>query len=163
MLLNPKSQGIFKTLRTKIVEPNPLELPTKKRERELILDHSFVLDDIAKRKKIETEIFNNFGFEEQPILEKLTFKIYGDFKGKKIWKKKDIPASGDIESLTISDFLSTVVMEGPNVLEGLKELATAGILEFPFPKALTNIASMQKNVIDVGLEKSIKQLKVDIK
>ncbi|XP_059138964.1 centromere protein N-like [Physella acuta] len=82
-----------------------------------------------KRRRIE-KLNQTFGEDPQPILEKLEYKFDLKFYGK--------PASESVCK-------STVEIKGKSVLDGLCQLARAGVLKFPLPTHLTSTSTAHRN------------------
>ncbi|KAF9166550.1 hypothetical protein DFQ26_007622 [Actinomortierella ambigua] len=139
LLLNRDSQGQFSRYRLGQVDDNPLlHAPTKRKAPTVSDNFSRGMDDIEPENihqivMRENQVAQEFGPNTQPALPKVSIRL-------------DLPYTANSKDyalgrLTKRVFPVGVVLEGSNVIEGIKELVPLGIAEDPLPSFLTTRTS----------------------
>ncbi|KAF9976230.1 hypothetical protein BGZ73_008937 [Actinomortierella ambigua] len=149
LLLHRESQGQYSRYRLGQVDDNPLLHTPAKRKAPTVADKfSRGMDDIEPENldqivTRESQIAQEFGPNIQPALPKVRIGLDLPYTT----SSKDF----DLGRLTRRAFPISVVLEGSNVIEGIKELVSLGIAEDPLPTFLSELHSMAKNSFTVSM------------
>ncbi|KAF9433966.1 hypothetical protein BGZ76_008745 [Entomortierella beljakovae] len=150
LLLHKDSQGPHSKYRLNQVDDNPLAGSPKKRKVEDSHQKyakgmkDIRAEDESKIALRDRFVASEFGPNPQPSLHRVDIQINLPYTS----EAKDF----NLGRLTKQPFPIKVVLEGPNVLEGIKNLIPQGIAHNPMPKFLTELHSMSSNTITVDLE-----------
>ncbi|CAL1529120.1 unnamed protein product [Lymnaea stagnalis] len=121
--------SISSTYRDKEEAENPLiEKQPRKRKapEEEFLDSENIVDEDREEKRLRIEtVVNKFGYEPQPVLERLSYSF-------------DIKFHGEEMDTTCK---SSVEIRGKSTLEGICQLAKTGLTKFPLPAHIGSITS----------------------
>ncbi|KAK2167450.1 hypothetical protein NP493_1277g00026 [Ridgeia piscesae] len=138
LVLNRHSQGSFSQYRLNQVDPNPLSGRTLTRKQDLPsrLSDDIVYENRQERERDEETVAETFGPNEQPTLEKIEYQMLTKFCGHPHapGMSRDGP------------FHCRVRFEGPNVIEGLRNLASAGAMSVPLKTHLAKIHTSARSV-----------------
>lgn len=97
--------------------------------------HRIKQENGHEKRRCKEFLENRFGSGDQPTLEKVTFTLETNFHG-----GNHVPS--EINSTVVR---CKVKFAGPNVLEGLKNLAAAGVADIPMKDHLSRIKSLARN------------------
>ncbi|KAG0231758.1 hypothetical protein BGW41_002110 [Actinomortierella wolfii] len=150
LLLHRESQGYFSMYRLDQVDNNPLlHMPAKRKAPSPTDSPLRNMEDIEPENNEEisnreVQVAQEFGSNTQPALSKVNIRL-------------DLPYTANSKSyalgrLTKRVFPVSVVLEGSNVIEGIKELVPLGIAEDPLPSFLSELHSMAKNSLTVSID-----------
>eukprot|EP00040_Diaphanoeca_grandis_P007900 m.42838 g.42838 ORF g.42838 m.42838 type:complete len:357 (-) comp19228_c0_seq2:27-1097(-) len=148
MLLNQQSQGMFRDFRLGEKDTNPLarslSVPkTSKRPRIDDIHTNVLVEDKEISEKRADECVQVFGKSANPTMEKVELQLTTRYQG------------GEKYANVQGEFGCKIKLEGTSVIDGLKELTSAGIAVAPLPKVLAELHSTAKNVFvlsDVDFE-----------
>ncbi|KAI8602389.1 centromere protein Chl4/mis15/CENP-N [Dissophora ornata] len=157
LLLHKDSQGSHSQYRLNQIDENPLSNVHKKRKPEDLQDkysrgmRDIRAEDITKIATRDRFVATEFGRNAQPRLERIDLQLNLPYTS----EAKDF----DLGRLTKQPFPIKVVLEGTNVIEGIKSLIPLGVAQNPMPKFLTELHSMATNslTVDVDEEDASKQ------
>lgn len=93
-------------------------------------------ENVQDRKRRKSYVDTTFGEYEQPKLEKISYKLETRFRGTHY-----VPGLAD----RTEPFSCMVRFEGPSVLEGIRQLALAGLAKQPMKPHLRNVHNMARN------------------
>ncbi|KAI0228589.1 hypothetical protein LSAT2_020932 [Lamellibrachia satsuma] len=138
LVLNRHSQGSFSQYRLNQVHPNPLSgrTRTKKKDPSPHLSDHIMYENQREREKEEEILVDTFGSNEQPTLEKIEYQMLTRFCGH--------PHAPSMSRE--GTFHCRVRFEGPNVIEGLRDLASAGAMSVPLKTHLAKIHTSARSV-----------------
>ncbi|KAG0365665.1 centromere protein Chl4/mis15/CENP-N [Gamsiella multidivaricata] len=150
LLLYKDSQGPHSRYRLNQVDENPLSGSIKKRKLEDPFDkytkgrrdiRAEDMDKIATRDRF---VAADFGPNAQPSLQRVDIQL-------------NVPYTTEAKNfslgrMTRQPFPIKVIIEGSNVIEGIKSLIPLGVAKNPMPKFLTELHSMATNTIIVDLD-----------
>ncbi|KAF9202813.1 hypothetical protein BGZ49_007061 [Haplosporangium sp. Z 27] len=150
LLLHKDSQGSHSRYRLNQLDDNPLSSASKKRKLEDPHENytkgmqDIRAEDEMKIASRDRFVAADFGPNPQPSLHRVDLQI-------------NLPYTAEAEGfklgrLTKQPFPMKIVLEGSNVIEGIKSLIPLGIAQNPMPKFLTELHSMGSNSISVDLE-----------
>ncbi|XP_071508317.1 centromere protein N-like [Diadema antillarum] len=137
--LHQASQGWFSKFSLNQVDPNPLVKTQSRKRRGDSLDleeKSLIAENDAELRKYEMELEESCGPNKLPKLEKICYEMETKFRG--------THAAPDM-MLREEPFHCTVKFEGPNVLDGLKQLRPLGAASATFPHLFEQVLKMGKN------------------
>ncbi|KAF9366158.1 hypothetical protein BGX34_005709 [Mortierella sp. NVP85] len=150
LLLNKDSQGSYSRYRLNQIDSNPLSsIPQKRKPEDLHQRYAKGMRDIqaedmdriaARDRVVATE----FGSNPQPCLNRVDLQLNLPYTT----KSKDF----NLGRLTKQPFPIKVVLEGPNVIEGIKNLVPLGVAKNPMPSFLTELHSMATSSLTVDLD-----------
>ncbi len=136
------------------------------------LDCRIIMEDIEQEQR-ESMLEAYFGTSVQPTLEKVHYKVFSNFSNQcnsvfvclfvylfedaqmqlvdhcllqletRFKGNQLVPAMSRKDDL----FKCQVRLEGPNVMEGIRELAEVGIAETPMPRHMRNLPSLGRNTV----------------
>ncbi|KAF9109464.1 hypothetical protein BGX27_007582 [Mortierella sp. AM989] len=150
LLLHKDSQGSHSRYRLNQLDDNPLSGTTKKRKLEdPHQKYTRGMGDIRAEDQVKIAsrdrfVAADFGPNPQPSLNRVDLQINLPYTA----GAKDF----NLGRLTKQSFPIKVVLEGSNVIEGIKSLIPLGVAQNPMPKFLTDLHSMGSNSITVDLE-----------
>ncbi|KAF9355075.1 hypothetical protein BGX26_007011 [Mortierella sp. AD094] len=150
LLLHRDSQGPHSRYRLNQLDDNPLSGAPKKRKLEDPHEkYTRGMQDIrtvdeAKIASRDRFVAADFGPNPQPNLHRVDLQINLPYTT----EAKDFR----LGRLTKQPFPIKVVLEGSNVIEGVKSLIPLGIAQNPMPKFLTELHSMGSNSINIDLD-----------
>ncbi|KAF9171550.1 hypothetical protein BGX21_007962 [Mortierella sp. AD011] len=150
LLLHRDSQGPHSRYRLNQLDDNPLSGALKKRKlQDPHEKYTRGMQDIrtideAKIASRDRFVAANFGPNPQPNLHRVDLQINLPYTT----EAKDFR----LGRLTKQPFPIKVVLEGSNVIEGVRSLIPMGIAQNPMPKFLTELHSMGSNSISVDLD-----------
>ncbi|KAK3086368.1 hypothetical protein FSP39_017465 [Pinctada imbricata] len=139
LALNKKAQGSFSRNQLSQIQNLPPSLlrPRKRKVCEVEDDPNIHCYDKGTKKQKLDILESQFGPHEQPILEKVEFKLETRLRGA---DKPQAMVQYDKES-----FHCSVKFEGHGVLEGIRNLAECGLADLPLPNHLSSMHSLAKN------------------
>ncbi|KAG0225779.1 hypothetical protein BGX31_007509 [Mortierella sp. GBA43] len=150
LLLNRDSQGSYSRYRLNQVDSNPLSSIPQKRKTE-DPQHKYRkgmqdiqaedIDMIAARDRF---VSAEFGSNPQPCLNRVDLQLNLPYTS----TSKDF----NLGRSTRQPFPIKVVLEGSNVIEGIKSLVPLGVAKNPMPAFLTELHSMATNNLIVDLD-----------
>ncbi|KAI1317807.1 hypothetical protein EDD11_007829 [Mortierella claussenii] len=150
LLLHKDSQGSHSRYRLNHLDDNPLSTVLKKRKPEDPLEkYTHGMQDIRAEdmNKIATRdrfVATEFGPNEQPSLHKVDLQLNLPFTTESV--------DFSLGRLTRQPFPIKVVLEGSNVIEGIKQLIPLGVAQNPMPKFLTELHSIASNNLTVDMD-----------
>ncbi|CAG2229532.1 CENPN [Mytilus edulis] len=144
LALDRKSQGDFSRYRLQQVQNLPLlqKPPQKRKVSEFEREPNLQCEDERHKRQRTEELDECFGPNEQPLLQKLEFKVAVKFRG-----------TSAIPSIPVDDmqpFRCRVKFEGPSVIDGIRNLAECGLVTMPYPKYLRSVHTLGKNHIKLA-------------
>lgn len=143
LALDRKSQGNFSRYRLQQVQNLPLmqKRPPKRKVADFLREPNLVCENESQKRQ-RTEILDeSYGPNEQPLLQKLEFKVAVKFRG-----TCAIPRPADDNQ----PFRCRVKFEGSSVIEGIRNLAECGLVTMPYPKYLRSVHTLGKNHIKLA-------------
>ncbi|KAG0326172.1 hypothetical protein BGZ99_009969 [Dissophora globulifera] len=147
LLLNKDSQGSHSRYRLHQLDDNPLSSGPKKRKIEDLHQkytkgmrdiHAEDLNKIATRERF---VATEFGPNSQPSLQKVELQLNLPYTT----ESKEF----SLGRITRQPFPIKIVLEGSNVIEGIRSLIPLGVAQNPMPRFLTELHSMATNSITV--------------
>ncbi|XP_030831301.1 centromere protein N [Strongylocentrotus purpuratus] len=139
LTLNPASQGWFSKFRHNQVDTNPLvKTQTRKRRGDSLdlEDKSLISENVEDEEKCQKDLDSSFGTNKQPKLERIVYEMENKFRGTRAAPRM---------ATRQEPFRCVVKFEGPNVLEGLRQLHPSGISSTALPYLFEQVLSTGKN------------------
>ncbi|XP_041376996.1 centromere protein N-like [Gigantopelta aegis] len=138
LAINRHSQESFRNYREREETENPLSRKIKKRKvsDDGGKDCQIVNEEELRKKRKLEDMNDKLGTLEQPVLEKLRYQLNINYRG-----------NTDASLANTKPFKNTVTFEGTSVLEGLRNLAHAGLARWPMPNHVYRVSSLAKNFI----------------
>ncbi|XP_041454906.1 centromere protein N-like [Lytechinus variegatus] len=139
LTLNSASQGWFSKFRHNQVDTNPLvKTQTRKRRGDSLdlEDKSLISENVEDEENQTKDLDSSFGPNKQPKLERICYEMENKFRGTRAAPRM---------ATRQEPFRCTVKFEGPDVLEGLRQLHPSGISSSALPYLFEQVLSTGKN------------------
>ncbi|KAF9912759.1 hypothetical protein BX616_010239 [Lobosporangium transversale] len=147
LLLHKDSQGPHSRYRLGQLDNNPLaNIPKKRRLEDRYTNglRDICTEDPTKIIARDRSIVSDFGPNAQPSLHRVDLQLNLPYTN----KSKDF----GLGRSTKLPFPIKVVLEGGNVIEGIKSLIPLGVAQNPIPKFLAELHSMASNRLTINMD-----------